>query len=30
MKGHEGELIFTNLSSEQEKALREVFADQDD
>ena len=27
MKGHEGELIFTNLSSEQEKALREVFAE---
>lgn len=26
MKGHEGELILTNLSSEQEKALREVFA----
>ncbi|GGU34408.1 DUF1269 domain-containing protein [Nocardioides albus] len=27
MRGHEGELIFTNLSSEQEAALREVFAE---
>lgn len=27
MKGHDGELIFTNLSSEQENALREVFAE---
>lgn len=27
MRGNEGELIFTNLSSEQEAALREVFAE---
>ena len=26
-EGSSGELLFTNLSNDQEKALREVFAD---